>query len=223
MVRRSGVVVGVMLPLAFIGSGAAHRRKEMADEEQSEQDLWDQMVMDGVNADTEMTPDAIFVREYVRHGDEMLAVNRAGLSDSRYSLSVIAEYHLGRPEIKAAIAIQRQLVKENADMKRRVLGGYSRELILEDLENLHQLAKEAEAYAPAITAKKTQAQLLGFLDQTVNINHSVVPREMTTDELRLRIAELSRGALEAPAVEVERPAIIEAEYVEVKEGGGDAV
>ena len=80
----------------------------MADEEQSEQDLWDQMVMDGVNADTEMTPDAIFVREYVRHGDEMLAVNRAGLSDSRYSLSVIAEYHLGRPEIKAARAIQRQ-------------------------------------------------------------------------------------------------------------------
>jgi hypothetical protein len=194
----------------------------MADEEQSEQDLWDQMVLDGVNGDTKMTPDAIFVREYVRHGDEILAVNRAGLTDSRYSLSVVAEYHLGRPEIQAAIAIQRELAKENAAIKRRLLGGYSRELIVEDLETLHLKAKEDGAYAPAISAKKVQAQLLGFLDQTVNIRHSVVPREMTTDELRLRIAELSGVAGELPPPDLDRPAIIEAEYVEVK-GNDDAV
>lgn len=181
--------------------------------------LWDQTVLDGVNGDTRMTPDAVFVREYVRTGDALLAVSRAGLGDSRYALSVVAEYHLGRPEIQAAIAIQRDLAKTE---KRRE-EGYTLDLILDDLENLHQKAKEDGAYAPAISAKKVQAQLLGFLDQTVNIRHSVVPREMTTDELRLRIAELSRasGMLEAPAAEVESPAIIEAEFVEVKKGDRD--
>lgn len=174
--------------------------------------LWDQTVLDGVNGDTRMTPDAVFVREYVKTGDALLAVSRAGLGDSRYALSVVAEYHLGRPEIQAAIAIQRDLAKTE---KRRE-EGYTLDLILDDLENLHQKAKEDGAYAPAISAKKVQAQLLGYLDQTVNIRHSVVPREMTTDELRLRIAELSRasGMLEAP--EVVRPSIIEGEFVEVK-------
>jgi len=176
--------------------------------------LWDQTVLDGVNGDTRMTPDAVFVREYVKTGDALLAVSRAGLGDSRYALSVVAEYHLGRPEIQAAIAIQRDLAKTE---KRRE-EGYTLDLILDDLENLHQKAKEDGAYAPAISAKKVQAQLLGYLDQTVNIRHSVVPREMTTDELRQRIAELSRasGMLEAPAAEVEGPAIIEGEFVEVK-------
>lgn len=193
----------------------------MTDKEQSEQELWDQMVLDGVNGDTKMLPDAIFVREYVRHGDEVLAVSRAGLSDSRYSLSVVAEYHLARPEIQAAISIQRELVKENAALKKRLLGGYSRELIIEDLETLHLKAREDGDYAPAISAKKVQAQVLGYLDKTVHVTHSLVPREMTTDELRLRIAEMTRDSLPPP--EVETPAIIEAEFTEVKEGADDAV
>lgn len=189
----------------------------MADEEEAGLDLWDQTVMDGVNGDTRMTPDAIFVREYVRTGDALLAVSRAGLGDSRYALSVVAEYHLGRAEIKAAIEIQRELAKAEGERRRRMLGGYSRDLILDDLEALHQKAKEDGAYAPAISAKKVQAQLLGYLDQTVNVRHTIEPREMTTDELRARIAELSGDRV---ALEDNRPAIIEAEYVEVK-GNGD--
>jgi hypothetical protein len=181
--------------------------------------LWDQVVMDGVNGDTKMTPDAIFVREYVKTGDALLAVSRAGLGDSRYALSVVAEYHLGRPEIRAAIEIQREMVREERGRDR----GYTRELILDDLEVLHQKAKEDGAYAPAITAKKVQAQLLGFLDQTVHVRHSVEPSEMSTEELRARIAELSRdsgmGGLPAPEVrlEVDRPSIIEGEFVEVSD------
>lgn len=188
----------------------------MADEEEADDSMWDSTVMHGVNGDTKMTPDAIFVREYVRTGDEILAVSRAGLNDSRYALSVVAEYHLARPEIQAAISIQRELSKDLETARRRMLGGYSRELILDDLENLHQKAKEDGAYAPAISAKKVQAQLMGYLDQTVHITHSVEPREMSTDELRRRIAELSGNSLPPP--EVERPAIIEGEYTEVSDG-----
>ena len=184
----------------------------MADEEEADDSMWDSTVMHGVNGDTKMTPDAIFVREYVRTGDEILAVSRAGLNDSRYALSVVAEYHLARPEIQAAISIQRELSKDLETARRRMLGGYSRELILDDLENLHQKAKEDGAYAPAISAKKVQAQLMGYLDQTVHITHSVEPREMSTDELRRRIAELSGNSLED-----NRPAIIEGEYREVSD------
>lgn len=177
----------------------------MADEEEAGLDLWDQTVMDGVNGDTRMTPDAVFVREYVKTGDALLAVSRAGLGDSRYALSVVAEYHLSRPEIQAAIGIQRELAREDVRRDR----GYSRDLILDDLEVLHQKAKEDGAYAPAISAKKVQAQLLGYLDQTVNVRHSIEPREMSTDELRRRIAELSGDS---------RPLVIEAEYREVSDG-----
>jgi hypothetical protein len=200
--------------MAIVGN----RRKNMADAKEAEADLWDQMVMDGVNGDTKMLPDAIFVREYVRHGDEVLAVSRAGLTDSRYSLNVIADYHLSRPEIQSAISIQRELVKENEALKRRLLGGYSRELILEDLETLHLKAREDGDYAPAISAKKVQAQVLGYLDKTVHVTHSLVPREMTTDELRLRIAEMTRDSLPPPAEDV--PAIIEGEFTEVGDAAG---
>lgn len=180
--------------------------------------LWDQIVMDGVNGDTGMTPDAVFVREYVKTGDAMLATSRAGLNDSRYTLSVLAEHHLRRPEIQAAIEIAKEL---NRDAK-SVVAGYTRELILEDLERLHRDARDDGMYAPAISAKKVQAQLLGYLDQTVNVRHSVEPREMSTDELRRRIAEMSGkdAALPAPYVRIEAEAkqasIVDAEFVEVK-------
>lgn len=180
--------------------------------------LWDQVVMDGVNGDTGMTPDAVFVREYVKTGDAMLATSRAGLNDSRYTLSVLAEHHLRRPEIQAAIAIAREMARDARPSRME----YTRELIIEDLERLHQDAKDDGMYAPAISAKKVQAQLLGYLDQTVNVRHSVEPREMSTDELRRRIAEMSggeaAGGLPAPytRLEAERPAVIEAEFTEVK-------
>jgi hypothetical protein len=194
-------------------------KSDAADISDEEPDLWDQVVMDGVNGDTGMTADAVFVREYVKTGDAMLATSRAGLNDSRYTLSVLAEHHLRRPEIQAAIEIAREL---NRDMRPSGME-YTRDLIIEDLERLHQEAKSDGAYAPAISAKKVQAQLLGYLDQTVNVRHSVEPREMSTDELRRRIAEMSKNdtALPAPYVALQpeqRPqaSIVDAEYTEVK-------
>ena len=187
----------------------------------SEPDLWDQVVMDGVNGDTGMTPDAVFVREYVKTGDAMLATSRAGLNDSRYTLSVLAEHHLRRPEIQAAIEIAKELTRNGRPSGME----YTRDLIIEDLERLHRDARDDGAYAPAISAKKVQAQLLGYLDQTVNVRHSMEPREMSTDELRRRIAEMSKNeaALPAPYERLEpqrdtQASIVDAEYTEVKDG-----
>lgn len=191
----------------------------MADEEEAGEELWAQTVMHGVNGDTSMTPDAVFVRQYVKTGDAMLAVSQAGLTDSRYPLSVMAEHHLSRPEIRAAIEIQQQLMKQEEKRRARMAGGYSLQLLLDDLEILHQQAREGGAFAPAISAKKVQAQMLGYLDKTVHVTHSVEPREMTTDELRRRIAELSGDRV---AIEDGRPSVIEGEFTEV-EGDSDAV
>lgn len=195
-------------------------KSDAADIPEDDLSLWDQVVMDGVNGDTGMTPDAVFVREYVKTGDAMLATSRAGLNDSRYTLSVLAEHHLRRPEIQAAIEIAKEL---NRDARPSGVH-YTRDLIIEDLERLHRDARDDGAYAPAISAKKVQAQLLGYLDQTVNVRHSMEPREMSTDELRRRIAEMSKNeaALPAPYVTlqaepVKQASIVDAEYTEVKD------
>ena len=56
-------------------------------------------------------------------------------------------------------------------------------------------------------AKKLQAQLLGYLDTTVNVNHTVSARDLPLAELRALVA----GRLEAPA-------LIEGAYSEIEEG-----
>jgi len=129
---------------------------------------------------------------------------------------------LRRPEIQAAIEIARELTRNERPSGME----YTRDLIIEDLERLHRDARDDGMYAPAISAKKVQAQLLGYLDQTVNVRHSVEPREMTTDELRRKIAELSgKGdvALPEPYVRLEaepmrQASIVDAEFTEVKDG-----
>ena len=71
-------------------------------------ELWDE-ARAGVDADTGLTPEGIFVREYVRTGDALVACNRAGLGSSQYPLRVMAERQLARPEIQAAIEAFRGL------------------------------------------------------------------------------------------------------------------
>jgi hypothetical protein len=66
-----------------------------------------------------------------------------------------------------------------------------------------QAAMDKGAYPSAISAVKTQAQLLGMLDQTVNVNHSVSAKDLSLSELRALVArEL-----------VDSPMIIDAEVV----------
>lgn len=159
------------------------------DDGEGELAIWDEIVMAGVNGDTGMTADGIFVREYVRTGDAMLACNRAGLQDARFPLSIMAERHLARPEIQAAIEIARELQRD----EQAVPVVYTRELLLDDMQRTYEKAMEEGVYAPAITAKKLQAQLLGMLDQTININHGVSVSDLPLDELRRLVRERMPG------------------------------
>jgi hypothetical protein len=67
----------------------------------------------------------------------------------------------------------------------------------------------AEAKFPsAVNAVKAQAQLLGYMDQTVTVNHNVRAAELSLEDLRAMVSK--ELAATAP-----QPALIEAEYTEV--------
>lgn len=157
----------------------------------------------GVSGDTGMTPEAIFCREYLKTGDAMIACVRAGLVNSEYSLGVQAEAQLRRPEIQAAL----EVLRGSGVKRERVV--VTRDLIVEELQAAHEAAMKGGQVASAVSAKKLQAQLLGYLDTTVNINHTVSARDLPLAELR---------ALVAGRLGDDGPALIEGSFREV---GGD--
>jgi hypothetical protein len=158
----------------------------------------------GVCADTGMTPDAVFCREYLKTGDAMIACVRSGLVNSEYALSVQASAQLSRPEIQAALGV----LRANGLRRERVI--VTRDLIIEELQSAHEKAMETGQVSSAVSAKKLQAQLLGYLDQTVNVNHVVSARDLPLAQLRALVS----GRLEQTGV-------IDGDYVEVEDAGAD--
>jgi hypothetical protein len=60
------------------------------------------------------------------------------------------------------------------------------------LQAVVQAAMDKGAYPSAISAVKAQAQLLGMLDQTVNVNHSVSAKDLDLATLRAMVADRAR-------------------------------
>jgi hypothetical protein len=158
-------------------------------------ELWDEAKA-GVDADTGLTPEAIFVREYVSTGDALLACNRAGLGSSQYPLSVMAERQLARPEIQVAIEAFRstQGVATGDEPP-------SRELQVDKLEAIYRQALEDGSYSAAATAVKLQNELLGYADKTVNYNFNVTAQELPLHELRAMVAK--KLSLSGPVIDAE--------------------
>jgi len=160
-------------------------------------ELWDEAKA-GVDADTGLTPEAIFVREYVSTGDALLACNRAGLGSSQYPLRVMAERQLERPEIKAAIEAYRVAKDEEAVSSDEPP---SRELQVDKLEAIYRRALEEGSFSAAATAVKLQNELLGYADKTVNYNFNVTAQELPLHELRAMVAK--KLSLGGPVIDAE--------------------
>jgi hypothetical protein len=127
-----------------------------------------------------LTPEQVFASTYVRNGrDGAAAVRKAGLQDPRYDMEYVVRVLLSRPDIQGLIAEAEGLAAVNRDVRQ-----YTREFFLHELQETRVRAMEANQFGAAITATKTQAQLLGLMEQTVNINHSVSARELSLSELR---------------------------------------
>lgn len=132
------------------------------------------------------TPEEVFATAYVRNGrDGAAAVRKAGLQDPRYDMDYVVRTLLARVDVQAYVAAAEALQSVNRDVRQ-----YTREFFLHELQDTREKAMEANQFASAISATKLQAGLLGMLEQTVNINHSVSARELSLAELR---AMVSRG------------------------------
>ena len=151
-------------------------------------------------------PDVIFIKEYIKTGDALLAFNRAGYRTGGVGAKVMAERTLARPEIRLALEVMRELGIERRDDL--PVDPLSRDGLVGKLEEIHGAAMEDSAYPSAINAIKTQAQLLGYLDQVVTINHNVRAAELSLEELRTLVSkELGGEVIEGTAREV--PSLIE--------------
>ena len=127
-----------------------------------------------------LTPEEVFANAYVRNGrDGAAAVRKAGLQDPRYDMDYVVRSLLARPDVQLYVAQAEDLAAVNRDVRQ-----YTREFFLHELQETRVRAMEANQFGAAITATKTQAQLLGMMEQTVNINHSVSARELSLAELR---------------------------------------
>jgi hypothetical protein len=143
--------------------------------------------------------DDIFVREYVRSGRSDVACVRAGLINPEYPIKVIADRQMARPEIQRKIAE----AAEGGQKPERV--EYSRDLILDELQAIHDRAFSEHNFASAINALKTQASMMGMMDQTVNINHTVGAKGMSLQELRALVAQGPQPGDDAVPAKVAKP------------------
>jgi hypothetical protein len=155
--------------------------------------------------------DDIFVREYVRSGRSDVACVRAGLINPEYPIKVIADRQMARPEIQRRIAE----ATEGGQKPERV--EYSRELILDELQAIHDRAFSEHNFPSAINALKTQAAMMGMMDQTVNVNHTVGAKGLSLQELRALVAQgpqpgdnaIPARVIERPVEVIEMPSLLE--------------
>jgi hypothetical protein len=143
--------------------------------------------------------DEIFVREYVRSGNSDVACVRAGLINPEYPIKVIAERQMARPEIQRRIAEATEAGGKPERLE------YSRDLILDELQAIHDRAVSVSNFASAINALKTQAAMMGMMDQTVNINHTVGAKGLSLHELRALVAQGPKPGDDALPVKVAKP------------------
>ena len=136
--------------------------------------------------------DAIFARVYVeqralKKGNAAeIACVRAGITSPELNMSIVASRQLARPEVQRLVMVAEA---SGYEVERR---DYTRDLFLDELQAVVQAAMDKGAYPSAISAVKTQAQLLGFMDQTVNINHTVTAKDLDLATLREMVADRAK-------------------------------
>lgn len=136
---------------------------------------------------------AVFVQEYVKHESQpdagVIAVIRSCLRGP-FVPAVMAERTLARPEVQAAITAARSFYKP------RTTTDVTPQSLTDDLETVFQKAIDDKQYAPAINAKRLQADLYGLTKTTVDVNITHRVEDMST-------AELQRIAARAKTVDAE--------------------
>lgn len=124
--------------------------------------------------------EAAFIENFTRTGSAVSACVAARLINPRYAIEDVAAEVMSWPQIKLAVtAVQTTLDKgENV----------TRESIQRDMQLVFTKALGVNKFAEAINAKRTQAQLAGFMDVKVEVNHTLQVGDMTTEQLKQIVA-----------------------------------
>lgn len=126
--------------------------------------------------------DRAFCEEMILSGDPLYAAMRAGIREPGTELRIIAQRMIDRPDIQAAIA---ELKRQNKYAQPIEITNRS---IAEDMERVYDAAFTDKDWKAAISAKSTQAQMLGLLINKVEVTRKRDVGELTTEELRAIVA-----------------------------------
>ena len=131
-----------------------------------------------------------FAREFVRTGNAVTAAQSARVLNILYSARVWTDRLLRRPDVQGWVAEARA---EGVDKPRPV----TRETIADDLQEVFEQALPSGAFAAAVSAKKTQAEVLGLLEKNVRVTFGRDVKELSMDEIERELARLrSEGVVE---------------------------
>lgn len=129
------------------------------------------------NQKEEIERDAVFIEQYRKTGDPIVACVRAGIRDPRYPISYTAERQLAKPEIQRALET----------LKNEEIGSlpptHTRESIIAELQEVQERALRDSQYNATISAIREKAGLLGYRDQKINVTSNVNVTHMTNDQL----------------------------------------
>jgi hypothetical protein len=159
---------------------------------------------DDVVSAAETDKDAEFVVQYLKHRNDpqaaKIACSKAGLRPDRdKSLDSLASWMMSRPDIQSAIRAAEASVAAVAPEAEVTLG-----LLTAHTEEIRQSAMDDRQYPAALNAVKLAAQMHGFLDTTINVNHSMKVEEMDTAAL-MRIAGRAAPVVEGEFKDVSPP------------------
>lgn len=131
-----------------------------------------------------------FAREFVRTSSGVSAAQAARVVNPQYRIVIWAEKLLKRGDVQGWIAEARA---EGLDKPKPV----TREAIADDLQEVFERALDANAFAPAVSAKKTQAEVLGLMEKNVRVTFGRDVKELSMDDLERELARLqSEGVIE---------------------------
>lgn len=121
--------------------------------------------------------DLVFVETYVRTGDAVTAMVRAGIKNPLYNGEVVAEMTLERPEIAAAVELIRKTTKKGPPV------ALTRDSLSAMSQRVYDAAMATGDNAGAVAALKLTASLQGYLIERKEIVHRRNAADLTDEEL----------------------------------------
>lgn len=133
-----------------------------------------------------MTEDeAIFVQEYVRTGDPLLAITTSQIRHPAYSLEVTAQQLLARPDIKEAV--ERARTASNGEV---VHIRHTRDSLIANVQHVYDRALQESDFGTALNAMKEVGTLLGLRVEKKEVMVESKPENMRTADIVRLLQEL---------------------------------